>query len=67
MLDAIRYMICWMPIILTTMHFAFKAVGLEQAAEAENAVFESALLNETLASNLTSVSGQIQNQTFISA
>ena len=31
MLDAIRYLVCWMPIILTVLHFTFKAMGLEHS------------------------------------
>ena len=35
MLDALRYLVCWMPIILVVLHFFLKETGLEKIMQDE--------------------------------
>lgn len=58
MLDTLRYLICWMPIILTIMHFTFKAMGLEESKMPIDEAFDEAGSNETDLLTLT-----LQNST----
>lgn len=57
MLDGLRYMVCWMPIILTIMHFAFKTLGLEDEAGPVDEL-EEAMGNASLSDTLLAASNQ---------
>lgn len=56
MLDMIRYLVVWNPIILTVVHFAFHAAGIEHGEDAAAAAASgngTALANATTAANAT--------------
>ena len=67
MLDALRYLVCWMPIILSVLFFFMKELGLDkllqEEAEDEMADMEAAR-NATLqglAANLTNMTVALTN------
>ncbi|KAK9815596.1 hypothetical protein WJX72_006534 [[Myrmecia] bisecta] len=63
MLDAVRYMVVWNPIILMALHFALSALGIEQSHHANNQVLMAGT-QTLLALNST---GGIGNQTLLNA
>lgn len=54
MLDMVRYLVVWNPVILTALHFAFHLVGLDHGAEGGTAAHNSTMLaNATAGGNIT--------------